>query len=80
MKTKYYPVPKCGCCEKKSLRIWQEGIKPNNNNDCFSECDTCMEYLCKDCGDVDEETGITTCTNCLQTAAIRKYNILETSK
>jgi len=35
------------------------------------QCDECLDSVCEACADVDPETGITTCSLCLQTAAIR---------
>ena len=34
-------------------------------------CDTCMGNVCRECCDIDDDTGTVVCTDCLQTKAMR---------
>jgi len=66
-------IPNCGVCDKAAKLIFQVQAR-RSNDDCYLECDECLEAVCQDCSDIDEESGTVICTLCLQQSALTRLS------
>ena len=60
---------RCSCCDGPATVLLR--CTRFRRDDLIMQCDECLDSVCEACADVDPQTGITTCSLCLQTAAIR---------
>ena len=59
-------IIKCSECGKKLEPIFKAGR--TQEDWCYRECDTCLEYVCESCSDEDE--GIVICITCIHQSRI----------
>jgi len=60
---------KCSICNKRMKSIFFDGKDYS-----YLQCDTCLEEICQDCCDVDDD-GNCECIDCIQTRVIREQQL-----
>lgn len=57
---------KCSVCDKTIRPIWSVG-----RDIFYRQCDTCLENVCENCSDEDDD-GIVECLSCIQQRKINE--------